>query len=90
MSKIEILEISPQSPSSILNAPKIKFKKALISPTPFSLNDSDTEKEGDSYSYDKNNDRFDDDELNESNRFQNDDKNNITSYMLKIRKTIKQ
>ena len=89
MSKTEILEISPQSPSSILNAPKIKLKIPLISPTPFSLNDSDTEEEGDSY--DKNYDTFDDDdELNENNRFQNDDKNNITSYMLKIQKTIKQ
>ena len=89
MSKTEILEISPKSPLSILNAPKIKFKKALISPTPFSLNDSDTEEEGDSY--DKNHDTFDDDdEVNEINRYQNDDKNNITSYMLKIKKAIKQ
>ena len=88
MSKKEILEISPKSPSSILNAPKIKFKKALISPTPFSLNDSDTEEGSDSY--DKSYDIFDDDEVNEINRFQNDDKNDITSYILKIKKTIKQ
>ena len=84
MSKKEILEISPKSPSSILNAPKIKFKKALISPTPFSLNDSDTEEGSDSY--DKSYDIFDDDEVNEINRFQNDDKNDITSYTLKIKK----
>ena len=88
MSKKEILEISSKSPSSILNAPKIKFKKALISPTPFSLNDSDTEEGSDSY--DKSYDIFDDDEVNEINRFQNDDKNDITSYILKIKKTIKQ
>ena len=53
------------------------------------MNDSDTEEEGDSY--DKNHDTFDDDdEVNEINRYQNDDKNNITSYMLKIKKAIKQ
>ena len=54
------------------------------------MNDSDKEEENDSYN--KNDDRYDDgdDELNESNIFQNDDKNNITSYMLKIKKAIKQ
>ena len=90
MSKTEILEISPKSPLSILNAPKIKLKKALISPTPFSLNDSNTEEENDSYD-DKSYDTFDDDdEVNDINRFQNDDKSNITSYTIKIKKTIKQ
>ena len=50
------------------------------------MNGSDTQEESDSH--DKSYDSFDDD-VNEINRFQNDDKHNITSYTLKIKKTIK-
>ena len=39
------VEMKVESPLTILNAPKIRFKKPMIYPTPFSLSDSDDEKE---------------------------------------------
>ena len=36
-------KLSEEKYSSILNAPKLKLKKATISPTPFSLNNSENE-----------------------------------------------
>ena len=44
MSSNEKLEINEKIPSFILNAPKFKFKKPVVTPTPFSLNDSDSYK----------------------------------------------
>ena len=88
MSKNESLEINEKSPRFILYAPKIKLKKATITPTPFSLNDSDLE--DDIYTHNKSNDSFDKEEENELSDFQNEAKNNITSYTLKIKRTIKQ
>ena len=87
MSNNEKIEINSNSPTYILYAPKLKFKKATIIPTPFTLNDYDSEEgiESDNYSYNSS----DDEELNEDNNF-HIIRNNITSYTLKIKKTIKQ
>ena len=87
MSKKEKLEINSNSPSYILYAPKLKFKKATIIPTPFTLNEYDSEEgiESDDNSYNSS----DEEELNEDNNF-NIVRNKITSYTLKIKKTIKQ
>ena len=85
MSKNESLDINEKFPQFILYAPKIKLKKATITPTPFSLNDSNLDEE--SYINDKCNDSFDEEEENELTNFQNIDKNNITSYILKIKRT---
>ena len=43
MSNNEKLEINSNSPLYILYAPKLKLKKATIIPTPFTLNDYDSE-----------------------------------------------
>ena len=87
MSNKEKLEINSNSPSYILYAPKLKFKKATIIPTPFTLNEYDSEEgiESDDNSYNSS----DEEELNEDNNF-NIVRNKITSYTLKIKKTIKQ
>ena len=85
MSKSESLDINEKFPQFILYAPKIKLKKATITPTPFSLNDSDLDELP--YINDKNNDSFDKEEKNELTNFQNISKNNIASYTLKIKRT---
>ena len=87
MSNNEKLEINSNSPLYILYAPKLKLKKATIIPTPFTLNDYDSEEgiESDDNSYNS----FDDEELYEDNNF-HIVRNNITSYTLKVKKTIKQ
>ena len=87
MSNKEKLEINSNSPSYILYAPKLKFKKATIIPTPFTLNEYDSEEgiELDDNCYNSSDDK----ELNEDNNF-HIVTNNITSYTLKIKKTIKQ
>ncbi len=84
MSKNESLEINEKFPPFILYAPKIKFKKATITPTPLSLNDSELEDQ--IYIHEKNNDSFYEKEENELSDFHNDAKNNITRYTLKIKR----
>ena len=87
MSKNESFELNEQSPSSILNAPKLKFKKATLSPTPFSLNDSNLEEENIV-------DSFDEQSLDEegSKEFKNlnDSKSKITSLFIKFKSSLKQ
>ena len=88
MSKYENLEIKQKSPTFILYAPKLKFKKPTIRPTPFSLNDSESKE--DFYSYDKDYDSYDEEDSNVINNLPQEDKNDITSYTVKIKRTIKQ
>ena len=45
MSTNEIHNINAEYSPLILNAPKLKFKKVTIAPTPFSLNDSFSDEE---------------------------------------------
>ena len=83
MSIKENLEIIQKSPSFILNAPKLKFKKPTMKPTPFSLNDSRNEKE--LYSSGKDYDSFGEEDSNEFNNLHQEDKNSKTSYTLKLK-----
>ena len=88
MSNNEKFEINTNSPPYILYAPKLKLKKPTISPNPFVLNDYSYEEEtkSDDDSYNSSDDEY----PNEDNNFQTEVENSITSYTLKIKKTIKQ
>ena len=88
MSIYENLENIQKSPSFILYAPKLTFKKPTIRPTPFSLNDSESEEKY--YSHDKVYDSSDEEDLNEFKNLHQEDKNNITDYILEIKTTLKQ
>ena len=88
MSSNEKLEINVKSPSYILFAPKIKLKKATITPTPFILNEDSYEREFE-LDYDSYN-SSDDEEQNKDKNLQNVIRNNITGYTIKIERTVKQ
>ena len=87
MSLNEKLEINREFPSFILNAPKFKYKKPIITPTPFSLNDSDSDDENDLSTV--GNTSFDEQSLEGFINFQNDDKTDFTKLTLKY-KSLKQ
>ena len=81
MTTNKMLEKNTAEPSFILYAPKIKFKKPTISPTPFSLNDSFSD-----------NDNYSDDSFEEENdnNYLEGIKTNIISFILKIHEGLKQ
>ena len=89
MSSNEKLEINGEFPSFILNAPKFKYKKPMMTPTPFSLNDSDSEDENDLSTVGN---IFNDEEesLEGFINFQNDDKANFSNLTLKFKRGLKQ
>ena len=84
MSSNEKLEINREFPSFIINAPKFKYKKPIITPTPFSLNDSDSDDENDLSTV--GNTSFDEQSLEGFINFQNDDKTVFTKLTLKYKK----
>ena len=88
MSTNEIHNINAEYSPLILNAPKLKFKKVTISPTPFSLNDSfsDEEDKEHNYSTEINNVNSINDE--EVSLYFDDIKKNITSFTLTIQKAV--
>jgi hypothetical protein len=88
MSSNEKLEINEKIPSFILNAPKFKFKKPVVTPTPFSLNDSDSEDELESSTV--GNISIDEECYEGVVNFQNDDKTNFTNITLKFKRSLKQ
>jgi hypothetical protein len=81
MSSNEKLEINGEFPSFILNAPRFKYKMPIITPTPFSLNDSDSDDENDLSTV--GNTSFDEQSLEGFINFQNDDKTVFTKLTLK-------
>ena len=92
MAANDMFEKNISSPSfNILNAPKIKFEKPTISPTPFSLNDDPflDQENHDSDSNDTNDSKynsFDEENIN----YMEDIKTQATSFSLKIQKCVKQ
>ena len=72
MSSNEKLEINKESSLFILYAPKLKFKKPTISPTPFSLDDSYLDDEMDSST--SGNISFDEESLEDIVNIKNGDK----------------
>ena len=78
-------EIKQKSQKFVLYAPKLKFRKPTIRPTPFSLNDS--ESKGDFYLNDKIYDSYDDEDSNVFNNPHQEDKNDIISFIAKIKRT---
>ena len=84
MSSNEKLEICGEFPSFIINAPKFKYKKPIITPTPFSLNDSDSDDENDISTV--GNTSFDEQSLEGFINFQYDDKTDFTKLTLKYKK----
>jgi len=89
MSANEKFGINGETPSCILNAPKFKFKKPMLTPTPFSLNDSDSEDEMD-YSSTMENISIDEQSYEGIVNFQNDNKTNFTNITLKFKRSLKQ
>ena len=88
MSSNEKLGIDGKITPSILNAPKFKFKKPLVTPTPFSLNDSDSEDEMETSTI--GNISIDEESYEGVVNFQNDDKTNFTNITLKFKRSLKQ
>lgn len=88
MSSNQKLGINEEIPSLILNAPKFKFKTPMVTPTPFSLNDSDSEDEMDSSTI--GNISIDEQSYESIVNFQNDDKTNFTNITLKFKRSLKQ
>ena len=88
MSSNETLGINGKNPSSILNAPKFKFKKPMVTPTPFSLNDSDSGDEMDSSTIA--NISIDEQSYEGIVNLQNDDKTSFTNITLKFKRSLKQ
>ena len=82
------LEINGEIPSFILNAPKFKYKKPIITPTPFALNDSDSDDDNDLSTI--GNTSFDEQSLEGFINFQNDEKANFTNLTLKFKRSLKQ
>ena len=89
MTKNKMLEKNTAEPSFILYAPKIKFKKPIISPTPFSLNDSFSDNDNGAFECNDTNDKYSDDSFEEENYLECI-KTNVTSFTLKIHKSSKQ
>ena len=88
MSSNEKLGIDGKFPPFILNAPKFKFKKPLVTPTPFALNDSDSDDEMESSTI--GNISIDEESYDGIVNFQNDDKTNFTNITLKFKRSLKQ
>ena len=88
MSLNEKLGINRETPSKILTAPKFKFKKPMVTPTPFSLNDSDSDDEMDYSTI--GNISIDEESYEGIVNFQNDDKTNFTNITLKFKRSLKQ
>ena len=88
MSSNEQIGINGKFPPFILNAPKFKFKKPLVTPTPFALNDSDSDDEMESSTI--GNISFDEETYDGIVNFQNDDKTNFTNITLKFKRSLKQ
>lgn len=88
MSSNEKLGINGKFPPFILNAPKFKFKKPILTPTPFSLNDSDSEDEMDASTI--GNFSSDDQSYEGIVNIQNDEKTNFTNITLKFKRSLKQ
>ena len=88
MSSNEKLGIDGKFPPFILNAPKFKFKKPLVTPTPFALNDSDSDDEMESSTI--GNISIDEESYEGVVNFQNDDKTNFTNITLKFKRSLKQ
>jgi len=74
-------------PSCILNAPKFKYKKPMIAPTPFALNDSDSDDENDISTM--GNTSFDEQSLEGFINIQNGEKTNFANLTLKFKKSLK-
>ena len=79
-------EFKQKSQRFILYAPKLKFKKPTVRPTPFSLNDSESKE--DFYLNDKIYDSYDEENSNVFNKLHQEDKNDIASYIMKIKRNI--
>ena len=88
MSSNEKLGIDGKFPPFILNAPKFKFKKPLVTPTPFALNDSDSDDEMEYSTI--GNISIDEESYDGIVNFQNDDKTNFTNITLKFKRSLKQ
>ena len=88
MSTNKKIEINGEVPSFILNAPKFKYKKPIMAPTPFSLNDADSDDENEISTI--GNTSFDENSLEGFINFQNDEKANYTSLTLKFKRGLKQ
>ena len=88
MSTNKKIEINKEIPSFILNAPKFKYKKHIMAPTPFSLNDADSDDENELSTI--GNTSFDENSLEGFINFQNDEKANYTSLTLKFKRGLKQ